>query len=151
MNKIKVYIAAGWFSEYQDKALTYLEDLLFNNDKFEVFSPRKEIILNKDATVEEQNKVFDQNCQKIIEADLVIASTVDKDMGTIWETGFAYNKTPVVYTLFDDRIQNPSFNIMLGASGLAAFIDKTEFEKYIDNLTKHNLLSSVQRWRGDCE
>lgn len=150
-NKIKVYLAGGWFDEYQNKALTYLEDLLINvyNDKFEVFAPRKNIIVKEDDNINIQDYVFSENCKHIDDCDLVIASTVSKDMGTIWETGYAYARNKkIIYTLFDNRFENVTFNLMLAASGIAAFTSKEDFEKFIIELNKENYLDIKQRYEG---
>jgi nucleoside deoxyribosyltransferase len=150
--QLKVYLAGGWFSPFQDKALTELESILFSNPKFKVYSPRKEIKLEGKEGIEMQNFVFAENCKNINEADIVIASTVDKDMGTLWECGFAFaNKKPIIYTLFDERFKEAKFNLMLAASGIAAFTDKQEFIKFLDKITPENVSSIKQRYGGEFE
>lgn len=150
--KIKVYISAGWFSPSQEKALSYLESYLFNDPKYDVYSPRKEMKLNGVESVEVQNKVFKENCDAINRSDLVISSTVDKDCGTLFEDGYAYaNGKAIVYTLFDERIKDAKFNLMLAASGIAAFTDKAEFESFMNGLTQENLKDHKKRWTGDFE
>jgi len=154
MSKIKVYLAGGWFDEFQDKALSYLEDLLINSfkEKFEVFAPRKSIIIKNDEEVNLQDFVFNENCKHIEDSDLVIASTVSKDMGTIWETGYAYAyNVPIIYTLFDERIKKAKFNLMLAASGIAAFTKKEDFIKFITKLEKNNLSNIKERYKGEVE
>jgi nucleoside 2-deoxyribosyltransferase len=152
--KIKVYLAGGWFDEFQESALSKLEDILFNmfSDKFDTYSPRKEIVLEGHEGINVQDLVFNENCKHIKEADLVIASTVGKDMGTIWETGFAYaNSIPIVYTLFDSRILNAKFNLMLAASGIAAFTSLEDFINFIDEIDINNLNNISKRYNGEVE
>ena len=76
--KIKVYLAGGWFDKYQIKAISYLEKFLSSFDEFEVFISKKE-----------QDKVFKENLKQIDEADIVIVSTVGKDITTLFEAGYA--------------------------------------------------------------
>ena len=147
--KIRVYISAGWFSPTQEAALTFLEEFLFNDPKYEVFSPRKEMKLDGVESVDVQNMVFEGNCKAIVACDLVVSSTVDKDCGTLFEDGYAYaNGKAIVYTLFDERIKNAKFNLMLAASGIAAFTDKQEFKAFMNKLTLKNLNQNKKRWTG---
>lgn len=149
---IKVYIAAGWFDSHQEDALNYLEQFLDDLEGFEVFSPRRETKIEGFEKPEVQQAVYDMNCKHILESDLVIASTVSKDMGTIYECGYAgRSKIPVIYTLFDHRLQNPIFNLMLAKSGIACFTDKDKFEKFVKTLTKENLKDSKIEYEGDFE
>lgn len=150
MKKIKIYIASGWFDEYQDKALTYIEELLLNNELLNVYSPRKNLQLNIDADVKEQDEVFLANVNHILDADFIIASTVGKDMGTLWETGFAYaSNIPIIYTFFDERFKDAKFNLMLAASGIGCFTNKQEFEKAISNLHINDF--QIQNFSGEIE
>jgi len=154
---IRIYISAGWFSPFQEKALDYLESYLFGAKygtelKYQVYSPRKEIKLDGTEGIDVQNAVFSANCGAIVSSDLVVSSTVDKDCGTLFEDGFAYAKgKPIVYTLFDKRIKDAKFNLMLAASGIAAFTDEVEFEKFMDSLTLDNLRTATKRWDGGFE
>jgi len=154
-DKIKVYIAAGWFDEFQEKALEYIENLLFNNDKFEVYSPRKEDLLESGSIHEKEvrQRVFQANVKNIKDADLLITSTVGKDMGTIFESGYANAaKIPIIYTLFDERLgENVVFNLMLSESGIACFTNKQEFENFIDKITKENVSTIKQDYEGAIE
>lgn len=152
--KMKVYLAGGWFDEFQKEALDYLERILFNDfkDKFITFSPSKEIKLEGHEGVDVQDYVFNENCKQIKEADLIIASTVGKDMGTIWETGYAFaNNKPIIYTFFDSRFKDIKFNLMLAASGIAAFTNKLEFELFLNELNADNLTTLTSRYLGEVE
>lgn len=150
--KIKVYLSAGWFDKFQEDALNYLENYLFSDSKYQVYSPRKEIKLEGKEGIEIQNHVFAENCRNIEEADIIVSSTVGKDMGTLWEDGYAFAKgKPIVYTFFDNRFGDVSFNLMLAASGIAAFTDKKEFEEFMSKMNKDNFKELKQRYEGDFE
>lgn len=117
-----VYIAGGWFTEEQYTAVKELEDFI-DTINITSFKPRLE---NKGSEGSDWDRVFETNVKTLSNADLVIASTVGKDMGTIWECGFAYAKNiPVVYyTPGIDRV-----NLMLAKSGVVC--------KTIRNLSKY--------------
>lgn len=149
---IKVYLAAGFFNEYQNAAVDYIEKLLDADPRFEVFSPRRETKLEGFEKPEVQKKVFDMNCDNVKKSDLIICSTIDKDMGAVFETGLAYEAgVPIIYTLFDDRLEKPIFNLMLGQSGIACFTDVVKFESFIKKLTKKNLKTTKIEYKGDFE
>lgn len=130
--KIRIYLAAGWFDDYQLSALKYIEDVLEKNDKLDVYSPLRVNKMVNNPTLIEQKDTFDLNTRAIKMSDFIIASTVGKDMGTLWECGFACAyKIPVIYTCFDPRLENFKFNLMLAQSGLTMFSDKAKFERYV--------------------
>ena len=147
---INVYLAGGWFDKFQIEALDYLEEFLSKQDKFKVFAPRKEVKLDGIEAADKMQEVFNINCKHIEEADLVIASTVSKDMGTIWECGYAAKcGKPLIYTLFDKRFPDVIFNLMLAKSGIATFIDKKDFEKFVALISKENVNSISKDYEGD--
>ncbi len=149
---LKIYLSGGWFDPFQEKALTYLEEFLGSKAEFEVFSPRKEIIISNVADLKQQKYVFDMNVKNIDECDVVISSTVSKDMGTLFENGYAYAKgKPVIYTFFDERFSDAKFNVMLSMSGMACFTDKKEFESFMNQLTPKNYLVLRDNWQGQVE
>jgi len=149
---IKVYLAAGFFNDFQNEALNYIEKTLDSLPEFDVFSPRRETKLDGFEKPEVQQKVFDLNCKHIEEADLVVASTVDKDCGTLFECGYA-NKAgiPIIYTLFDARLDDANFNLMLSKSGIAHFTDELKFMDFIKKLTKKNIKTSKVEYEGEFE
>jgi len=141
---MKVYLASGWFNKLQDESLTFIEEVAFDNKNLKVFSPRKEIVLQKDATMEQQREVFYQNCKEIQESDFIIVNTEGKDPGTLFEAGFASaNKKKIIYVWFTED-KNVKFNIMLSQSGIATFTDKVKFRDYIRTITSMEDLIEVE-------
>lgn len=86
--KFKIYFASPFFNpeqvEREERLKAKLREL-----GFEVYSPKEACHLKMDATIEEQQKVVDDNLINIFTADIVFAVTDGKDVGTIWEAGFA--------------------------------------------------------------
>jgi len=152
LDKIKVYISAGWFSKYQMFALKYLERTLDKDEKFKVFSPRRETKLEGFENPDVQQKIYDLNLINIRKADIVISSTVEKDCGAIFENGYAAKcKKPIIYTWFDDRFKSGKFNLMLAKSGIASFTDKKQFEKFIKLISSENYLNISKDYEGEFE
>lgn len=154
MEKIKIYISAGWFDNFQNEALTFIENLLFEQKNFEIYSPRKEIKLNGIEDEETQELVFRENLKNIENSDLVISSTVGKDMGTLFEDGYAYAKNiPIIYTFFDERFDNIKFNLMLARSGISCYINKKDFSNIILKLNNEGIkvLNNIKKYTGDFE
>lgn len=105
-----VYIAGGWFSDAQLKAVKELEELA-DELGYNSFKPR---VHNKGNEGCNWDRIFYDNIYHIEQCSIVFASTVDKDMGTIWECGFAYAKgKKIVY--YTPGI--PKVNLMLSMTG----------------------------------
>jgi len=105
-----IYVAGGWFDDRQLSSLKEIENLALELDS-NSFCPR---LHNLGSTDCDWDSIFQTNIDKLNKSKLVIASTVNKDMGTIWECGYAYAKgISVIY--YAPGILKP--NLMLGKSG----------------------------------
>lgn len=113
------YLASPFFKDSQIQREEAIKKLL-RNEGYTVYSPRENGVLTPDATDEVRTKIFKENCEAIQKSHRILAITDEKDIGTIWEAGYAYGigKEVVYYagTLGD----NP-FNVMLGKSGIGIF------------------------------
>lgn len=113
------YLASPFFKDSQIQREEAVKNLL-RNEGYTVYSPRENGILTPDATDEVRTKIFKENCEAIQKSHRIFAITDEKDIGTIWEAGYAYGigKEVVYYagTLGDDP-----FNVMLGKSGIGIF------------------------------
>ena len=119
----RIYVAGGWFSNEQEIALSDVEEII-RESKNEAFMPRH---MNLGSIGSNWVEVFNTNVNEIRKCDIVVASTVGKDMGTLWECGYAYalDKKIVYYT---PGIDKP--NLMLGFSGIICR-DRYELYDYI--------------------
>lgn len=122
----KIYFAAPFFNPSQIEREEWLIKEL-RHIGFRVFSPRENILLTPNATQEEREKAFQDNIKEINNCDLVFAVTDGKDMGTIWEAGYAYGvNKPIVY--YNETIgPNGKFNVMLAQSGNLTILGRDEF------------------------
>lgn len=113
------YLASPFFKDSQIQREEAIKNAL-RNEEYTVYSPRENGVLTPDATDEVRTKIFKENCEAIQKSHRILAITDEKDIGTIWEAGYAYGigKEIVYYagTLGD----NP-FNVMLGKSGIGIF------------------------------
>lgn len=111
----KVYIAAPFFN---DKQLQIVEDIkaILEEQDIEYFSPKDESMFKQG---DDPKDILKLNCRAIEHSDFVIVVTDDKDVGTIWEAGYAYAfNVPILYVWLGYE-PHMKFNIMLAASGQA--------------------------------
>lgn len=115
--KRKIYLAGGWFSPEQEEEHSRIYELL--KDDYDVFNPKLESFVTPDAKEDMMTLTLLGNLRAIKDADLVVAITDRKDMGTIWECGYAYSiQKPIIYYA-ETLGQNP-FNLMLAKTGTVA-------------------------------
>ena len=145
MNNKSVYFASPWFNadqaEREARVKNKLKELGFN-----VWSPKDNCECPPNASQEMRKATFSENCMNIISSDIIFAITDGKDMGTIWEAGFAYgynclnkahgNKSKkIVY--YCETLGDGKFNLMLAQSG-DIIITKFEDLDKLPKLIKRN-------------
>lgn len=140
------YFASPFFNpeqvEREERMIAHLRSL-----GFRVFSPKENCHLDAKASQSSREEVFNANCNAIRKSRAVFAVTDGKDIGTIWEAGFAYGiNTPVVY--YAETLGNNQFNLMLAQSGRDVFMsqDEVTFNSLIDILEGRK-----RNYRGDIE
>lgn len=109
------YIAGPFFSEKQIEFVAEIEDAL-SECAFNYYSPRSEGTLLAQTEEEKQankKRIYDTNVERIQGADTILAIIDDRDVGTIWEMGYATALGKRVIT-----ISNLSYglNVMLAES-----------------------------------
>ena len=129
----KIYLASGWFNPTQDEELTQLEKIFDNrSDHFELASPRRIFICPPNAPKEVQDETFTGNLFHIKTADFLLVNTRDKDIGTIWEAGYAHaSNIPIVY-FCAGLPEGAKFNLMLARSGIKVCTSFEQLEDYLD-------------------
>jgi len=139
----KVYIAAPWFTEEQETILAKIKHILEDND-VDYFSP-------KDANLwkpgDDPLTVLLGNCMAINNCKYVVAVTDGKDVGTIWECGYAFAKgVPVLYIWLGWKPEL-KFNIMLAASGKVVHTYE-ELYNQVANYQKYGYFYDVKPAEG---
>lgn len=138
-----IYLAAGWFSEDQDKALTILETCC-DKAGVETYSPRREF---KFVPGMSPTEVLDQNIDKIESSSLILVSTEGKDMGTLFECGYAYaiGKDIVYYYPSSNKM-----NLMLSATARAVIGSESELLKFLKHFKETGKTRKTE-WKGEIE
>ena len=131
----KIYLASGWFNPVQAEELTNLESIFDSrSDHFELASPRRIFVCPPNAPKEVQDETFSGNLHHIETSDFLLVNTRDKDIGTIWEAGYAYAfKKPIVY-FCAGLPQGAKFNLMLARSGVKVCTSFSQLEEYLDRV-----------------
>ena len=127
-----IYIASPFFNEEQVSFVETIEKAL-NAASIAHYSPRSEgILLNQTEEEKQKNKrhIYKININMISACSKVLAVIDDRDIGTIWEMGYATGKEIPVIT-----ISNSSYglNVMLAESVQAHTIRIEDAIKAIKN------------------
>ena len=113
------YLASPFFKDSQIQREEIVKTLLREHG-YKVYSPKENGVLTPDATDEVRTKIFKENCEAIQKSHRILAITDEKDIGTIWEAGYAYGiGKEIVY--YAETLGNNPFNVMLGKSGIGIF------------------------------
>lgn len=145
-SKYDFYFASPFFNDEQvereERMIKHLRKLGFS-----VFSPKEASLLDAKASQLSRKQTFEGNCEAINNSRAVFAVTDGKDMGTIWEAGYAYGiNKPVIY--FAETLGDNKFNLMLAQSGRDVFMsqDEVTYGALIDSLN-----GASRSYRGDIE
>ena len=148
--KKKIYLASGWFNPTQAEELTRLEEICDSREWIDLASPRRIFVCPPNAPKETQDATFDGNLHHINTADFLIVNTRDKDIGTIWEAGFAFaHRKPIVY-FCAGLPPGAQFNLMLAASGIAVCTSVGQLKSYLRDCIPSNRLLEL-RYKGAIE
>lgn len=110
-----IYIAGPFFNHGQLALIKDIEDSL-NVAEIEYYSPRSEGILITQIEEEKQKnkkRIYETNIHKIADCDKVLAVIDDRDIGTIWEMGYATGLNIPVITISNESY---GLNVMLAES-----------------------------------
>ena len=137
----KIYLASGWFNPTQAEELSILEDIFdARAEHFDLASPRRIFVCPPGAPKEVQDETFSGNLHHIETADFLLVNTRDKDIGTIWEAGYAYSfNKPIVY-FCAGLPEGAKFNLMLARSGIKVCTSFEQLEDYLDRAIKEDSL-----------
>lgn len=146
---MKVYFAGGWFNPAQEEEHTRIGAFLERHKNLDVFNPRTaggDFKSGKET--DHMTNVLLNNCASIDAADIVVAITDYKDMGTLWECGYAYaRKKPIIY--YCETLGNKPFNLMLAKTGCVAR-DVDELENLLVDKNTF-VFKAVHSFDGDIE
>lgn len=153
IKNMKVYFASPWFNpdqaEREERVKGRLRELGFN-----VWSPKENSSLSPITDPVIREKIFSANVEHIKECDIIFAITDGKDMGTIWEAGFANGINEVSKNLFGRIVKqiiivyycetlgpNGQFNLMLAQSGNITITKFEDLDKLPELIEKNEGLA----------
>lgn len=113
MKYFDCYLAGPWFTDGQMARLELLKSIL-TSQGITFFSPKDENLFKPGMTTKD---VLNANLVAMDESQFVLAITDGKDVGTMFECGWAHaNNIPILYVWLT-REKGQKFNLMLAASG----------------------------------
>ena len=132
---MKIYLASGWFNPTQAAELDRLEEIFDSRSEFfDLASPRRIFVCPPDAPKSVQDETFSGNLHHIETSDFLLVNTRDKDIGTIWEAGYAHAfKKPIIY-FCAGLPEGAKFNLMLARSGVKVCTSFDQLEDYLDRV-----------------
>ncbi len=107
------YLAGPWFTDAQEARLERVKSILANQG-ITYFSPKDENLFKPGMSTKD---VLDANLFAMDESQFVLAITDGKDVGTMFECGWAHAKDIPVLYVWLTREPGQKFNLMLAASG----------------------------------
>ena len=150
IKNMKVYFASPWFNpdqaEREERVKGRLKELGFN-----VWSPKENSSLSPITDPVIREKIFSANVEHIESCDIVFAVTDGKDMGTIWEAGYAYGYNerqrvagyePKKIVYYCETLgPNGQFNLMLAQSGDIIITNFEDLDKLPELIEKNEGLA----------
>jgi nucleoside 2-deoxyribosyltransferase len=134
--QLKAYAAGGWFSPEQKKSIDQVE-LAIKLAGLGLLSPRAMGIFKPGSDPQD---LVDGNLEAILSADVLVASTEGKDMGTLLECGYAYGKKiPIVYYYPHGGM----FNIMLSGTARAVLTSEQDLWMYLKDSAKTGVFQRI--------
>jgi len=122
MKNYKIYLASPWFNNIQAEREERIKNKL-RKLGFNVWSPKENGDLSPIESQELREKIFSDNLREMDNCDIIFVITDEKDMGTIWEAGYAYGtrkilkKQEPIIIYYCETLGDGMFNLMLAQSG----------------------------------
>lgn len=161
-----VYFASPWFNptqaEREERVKNKLRDL-----GFDVWSPKENNSLSPITDPIVRQKIFAANIDGIENCEIIFAITDEKDMGTIWEAGFAcgmrhaLNEVSVgididsevvqIIVYYCETLGDGAFNLMLAQSGdivITSFEELDDFRIIVEQFIREG---EGKRYVGNAE
>lgn len=125
----QVYLASPFFNPEQIERLQFVKSIL-DEQGVTYFSPMDVFVCPPDADQETRSATFEGNLAAIDDCDYVFAITDDKDMGTIWEAGYAFGVgIPVIYYC-ETLPPGAPFNLMLAESAYNVITSREQLKSF---------------------
>ena len=128
---MKAYIAAPFFNPHQIETVENIKKLL-KEIGVAYFSPKDECMFEKGVTTAEE--ILKINVDAMEACTFIIANTDNKDMGTLFECGYAYARNMDIIYYWKNDNPELKFNLMLAGSGYGVAQNFGQLEDLIVSL-----------------
>lgn len=143
---VRIYYAAPWFNTEQADIHARVHTILMAS-RHRIFSPKHELEVLPDDSKDQRRIAFTQNLTQICSADFTVAVTDYKDVGTIFECGYAYRSgKPIIY--YAETLGNKSFNLMLAESGTIIVRSTSDLSRILNSIESK---ADIEKLRTDYE
>lgn len=133
------YLAGPWFTDGQMARLERVKSIL-DNQGITYFSPKDENLFKPGMSTKD---VLDANLIAMDESQFVLAITDGKDVGTMFECGWAHAKDIPILYVWLTREHGQKFNLMLAASG--SFVtSETELKSVLGHWANEGVIYTVE-------
>ena len=146
---MKFYIAAPFFNPTQIQKVETVK-LLLEESGLEYFSPKDDCLFENDKGID-STKIFNTNIDEIDKCDGIIVITDDRDVGAMFEAGYAYRSGSYnrIYAWIDyDKDAN--FNLMLAHSADAVALGYDELARILKSVQEDGGVAS-HNYSGNME
>jgi nucleoside deoxyribosyltransferase len=109
------YIAGPFFTPEQINIVEGVKQVL-DTLGWSYYSPKDDNLFVEGQGMSPK-EVLNTNCDSIAQNNIVIAITDGKDVGTMWECGYAFAHGKTILYVWLSRKEGQKFNLMLAASG----------------------------------
>jgi len=130
--EFECYLAGPWFTDAQMARLERVKSILADQG-ITYFSPKDENLFEPGMSTKD---VLNANLIAMDESQFVLAITDGKDVGTMFECGWAHAKDIPILYVWLTREYGQKFNLMLAASG--SFVT-----------TENQLKRALLKWLSD--
>jgi len=143
---MKAYIAAPFFTPEQNDVVEDIKAILVRRG-IDFFSPKDFFVVPTNACKQVLKRTFEMNLSEMNCCDCVVAVTDGKDMGTIFECGYAFAKNiPVFYIAL--TLGNNKFNLMLAESAYGVYRSMEEFRMAMTKIEAFGINSAKEDFVG---
>ena len=150
MNRLICYVASGWFTPKQKESYEKIHAALDNFKQHINFIYPKELfefVPGSVPTKEQRKEVFEQNLLYIHASSFVIVNTEEKDIGTLFEAGYAYGfNKKIVYVCLS--LGDENFNLMLAESAFRICTKIEHLEEIIKRIVLYGI-KSIKPFSGN--
>jgi len=133
---MKIYLASPFFTEEQNKRLDSITQIVKNNG-YDYFSPREFFIIDTKHDKDIRKQVFEKNLEEIKSSDIIISVTDGRDLGTLFETGYAFSLNKIIIGFYS-KAKTEKFNLMLAESCYDVASDFRELDIILKRLKTEN-------------